>query len=130
MAAPIEMIRGSERCTVYDVNRADSLKADGWQRVDELPVTKQKELRDRPPSPWVGYDDMTAQDVIAQAQGLPPERVQEVITYESRTKGRVSIVAKLQGKPEPVAAPVVEEVAAVEAPAEAAPKGKGNAKSE
>lgn len=130
MASPIELIRGSERQTVYDNNRADILKADGWQRVDELPLSQQRELRDRPPVPWKGYDELGVADVLAQAATLPPERVQEVITYESRTKGRVGIVSKLLGRPEPVAAPVVEEVAAVEAPAAEAPKGKGKAKGE
>ena len=98
MAAPIEMIRGSERITVYDDRKADSLKIDGWQRVSDLPKDKQDELRNRPPLPFAGYDDMGVGDVLANAQGLPPERVDEVVRYESLTKGRVSIINKLMGR--------------------------------
>jgi len=108
MAAPIEMIKGGERQTVYSEARSDALIADGWQRVRDLPVERQRELADLPPSPWNGYDDMTAQEVVAKSAGLPPERIKEVITYESATKGRVSVVDKLTGgKAHPQAQPPV-----------------------
>lgn len=115
MAAPIELIKGNDRQTVYSDAKADSLIADGWQRVDSLPIERQRELRDRPPAPWVGYDDLNVDEVMARTQGLPPERVQEVVRYESATKGRVSIVNKLLGRSEAIAE---------------APKDKGKAKSE
>lgn len=98
MSQPIELIRGSERMTVYDDNRANMLAQDGWQRVSDLSPEKQAELRNRPPSPWKGYDDLGVADVLANAQGLPPQRVEEVVRYESATKGRVSIINKLTGR--------------------------------
>lgn len=97
MSQPIEMIRGSNRQTVYSEARSDALVADGWQRVRDLPVERQRELADLPPSPWENYDDLTAQEVIAKSAGLPPERIKEVVAYESATKGRVSVVSKLMG---------------------------------
>jgi len=109
MSQPIEMIRGSERCTVYSEPKSDALVADGWQRVRDLPVERQRELADLPPSPWNGYDDMTAQEVIAKSAGLPPEQIKQIVTYESATKGRVSVVDKLTGgKAQPQAQPQVQ----------------------
>jgi len=97
MSQPIEMIRGSERCTVYSEPKSDALVADGWQRVRDLPVERQRELADLPPSPWNGYEDMRVEEVLERAKGLSPERIKEIVTYESATKGRVSVVNKLTG---------------------------------
>lgn len=105
MASPIEMIKGNARQTVYDTFKADSLAAEGWQRVDSLPLDKQRELRDRPPAPWTGYDDLTADEVVAQAQGMAPDRIDEVVRYESSTKGRMGIINRLLGRPATVEAP-------------------------
>lgn len=120
MSAPIELIRGNDRQTVYSEAKADALSADGWQRVRDLPKDKQDELRSRPPAPWKGYDDMGVADVLAQAQGLPPQRVEEVVRYESATKGRVSVIDKLLGRrPAPSeAAPAEPVVAEAPKPAE------------
>jgi hypothetical protein len=98
MSEPIEMIRGNERQTVYGPNRAASLQAEGWQKVRDLSPEEQQRLADLPPMPWVGYDDMSVSDVLAKAEGLPPERIKEIVTYESATKGRVSVVDKLLGR--------------------------------
>lgn len=98
MSEPIEMIRGNERQTVYGPNRAAHLQTEGWQKVRDLSPEEQKRLADLPPMPWVGYDDMSVSDVLAKAEGLPPERIKEIVTYESATKGRVSVVDKLLGR--------------------------------
>lgn len=98
MSEPIELIRGNERQTVYGPNHAARLHAEGWQKVRDLSPEEQKRLADLPPMPFAFYDDMSVADVLAKAEGLPPERIKEIITYESATKGRVSIVDKLLGR--------------------------------
>lgn len=98
MSEPIEMIRGNERQTVYGPNHAASLQAEGWQKVRDLSPEEQRRLADLPPMPWVGYESMSVADVLAKAEGLPPERIKEIVTYESATKGRVSVVDKLLGR--------------------------------
>jgi len=95
--APIELIKGSSRQTVYSEPKADALVADGWQRVRDLPPEQQRELADLPPSPWNGYEDMRVEEVLERAKGLPPEQIKQIVTYESATKGRVSVVNKLTG---------------------------------
>lgn len=116
MAAPIELIRGNERQTLYSEVKVVAALADGWQRVSDLPTEKQRELADRPPIPWAGFDEMGVADVLARAAGLPPERIAEIVRYESATKGRVSITAKLTGT---TPAPKIVSTEKVEAQLEA-----------
>lgn len=129
MAEPIELIRGSERQTVYSDIKARPLEAEGWQRVKNLTPEQQARLADLPPMPFAGYEDMRVEEVIEKAQGLPPARIQEIVTYESATKGRKSLIDKLTGrtsekgtwatdKSEPAEQPLVTVETVVEKPLE------------
>lgn len=104
MSEPIEMLRGNERKTVYGPASLSNAIADGWQKVKDLTPEEQKRLAELPPTPWQGYADMTAHDIVARLEGLTPGKRQEVIAYESATAQRATILDKLTGKPkvEPV----------------------------
>lgn len=111
MAEPIELLRGTERQTVYSPSKASTLMAEGWQRVQDLTPEQQEELRNRPPLPWMGYDDMTVGDIAARLDGLTPEQKVQVTTYESATKQRRGILDKLEDKPTATAKPAAAKKA-------------------
>lgn len=45
--------------------------------------------------PWDGYDDLTAEQVITRAQGIPDAERKAVIAYERAGKGRKTVLEGL-----------------------------------
>lgn len=91
MAAPIELVKGGERQTVYSENKADALEAEGWQRISNLSPQQQAELASRPAAPWPGFDSLNIEQVLARAAGMEAQR-ETILAYERATKNRKGII--------------------------------------
>ena len=79
------------------LSQVDLSKVDAYERKHanrKSVLDKVNSLRGR--EPWPGYDELSAEEVVATLDGLDDKRVAEVRDYERRHKGRQTVIEAVE----------------------------------